>query len=106
MFGAPTPFKAPRNKKRRWNIQLSPDVEKARKFPIESLYKGDLKTSGKAKIGKCPFHEEDTPSFAIYPETNSWNCFADKGCGGGDVITFYMKLHNCDFRTAIKELAR
>lgn len=104
MFGVPTPFKKPKIKKSQWNIQLSPDVEKAKEFPIENLYTGELKRTGKTKMGKCPFHNEDTPSFAIYPETNTWNCFA--GCGGGDVISFYMKLHDVNFQVAVAELAR
>lgn len=102
MFGTPTPFKT--LNKTKWDIKLDPDVEKARKFPIESLYSGELKSTGKTKMGRCPFHNEENPSFAIYPETNSWNCFA--GCGGGDVISFYMKLHGVDFRVAVAELTR
>lgn len=69
---------------------------------IEELYQGQLKKSGKTYLGVCPFHEEKNPSFAIYPETNSWYCFA--GCGGGDVFDFYQKLNNCDFKTTTEEL--
>ncbi|MCL1884734.1 MAG: CHC2 zinc finger domain-containing protein [Defluviitaleaceae bacterium] len=37
----------------------------------------------------CPFHNEKTPSFIVYPKSNSWHCF---GCGvGGSVIDFAMK---------------
>jgi len=79
-------------------------VDKANQFPIENLYSGQLKRTGKTLMGKCPFHEEDTPSFAIYPNTNTWNCFA--GCGGGDAISFYMKLKDCDFQTALEELTQ
>lgn len=75
--------------------------EKANQYPIENLYKGELKGT-KTKMGKCPFHQEENASFAIYPHTNSWNCFA--GCGGGDVISFYMKLHAVDFQTAVTAL--
>ena len=78
------------------------DVELAKTFPIQDLYHNNLKKMGKTLMGCCPFHDEENPSFAIYPETNSWNCFA--GCGGGDVISFYMKLNNVDFNTAVKEL--
>lgn len=78
-------------------------LEKAKNYPIENLYLGNLKGNEKRKMGCCPFHEEANPSFAIYPQTNTWNCFA--GCGGGDVISFYMKAHNCDFQTALEALA-
>ena len=74
----------------------------ANKIPIESMYAGTLKKMGKVLMGKCPFHEENTPSFAIYPETNTWNCFAT--WGGGDAVSFYMKLHKVDFRTAVEVL--
>ncbi len=40
----------------------------------------------------CPFHKEKSPSFTIYPETNSFHCF---GCGeSGDAITFVQKIKN------------
>jgi len=100
MLGVPTPLKI-RNPNK-YNIKLNPDIARAKEVLIESLYKGELKKSNSTKMGLCPFHNEDTPSFAIYPATNTWNCFA--GCGGGDVISFYMKLNNCTFNTALEEL--
>lgn len=79
-------------------------LEEAKKYPIENLYTGQLKKIGKNLMGCCPFHQESTPSFAIYTETNTWNCFA--GCGGGDVIKFYEKLHQVDFQTALEALSK
>src|ERR1035438_8436553 len=36
--------------------------------------------------GKCPFHEDATPSFIVTPEKNLFHCL---GCGaGGTVIDF------------------
>jgi DNA primase len=41
-------------------------------------------------VVKCPLHDEDTPSFRWYPESNTFYCF---GCNeGGDVITLHMKF--------------
>ena len=77
---------------------------KAKAYPIEKLYPGELKRSGTTLIGKCPLHPDNNPSFAIYTETNSFNCFA--GCGGGDSITFLMKLYSIDFEEAIERLTR
>lgn len=85
------------------NQENNDKVEKANSFPIENMYSGILKKSGKTLMGNCPFHQESVPSFAIYPETNTWCCFA--GCGGGDAISFYMKLNNCDFKEALEALA-
>jgi hypothetical protein len=50
----------------------------------------------------CPFHNERTPSFTIYPKTNSFKCF---GCGvGGSVIDFAMLMHGTDALEAAKML--
>ncbi len=44
--------------------------------------------------GLCPFHKEDTPSFTVYPETQSFHCF---GCGAGnDVFDFFGAIENID----------
>lgn len=81
------------------NIKLN----EAKKILIEDLYKGIPKKIGRVKMGSCPFHKDETPSFAIYPDSNSFYCFS---CGkGGDVIDFYMELNNCDFQTALGALA-
>ena len=49
-----------------------------------------LRHRGRTHTGLCPFHNEKTPSFVVYPETQSFYCF---GCGaGGDVITFIMSV--------------
>jgi len=63
----------------------------------------DLKQSGSSLKGLCPFHNEKTPSFHVFPGTGTWHCF---GCGaGGDVITFVMRYGNLTFREALEELA-
>jgi DNA primase len=63
-----------------------------------------LKRSGSSFKGLCPFHEEKTPSFAVFPNSGRYKCF---GCGeGGDVFTFLMKRGNLGFRDVLEELAR
>ena len=62
----------------------------------------DLRPIASGFIGLCPFHEDEVPSFGINVNGNYWHCFA--GCGGGDVVSFWMKLKNCDFKTAVKDL--
>lgn len=42
-----------------------------------------MKRSGAAWVGKCPFHEDRKPSFAIYPDTDSYYCFACEATGTG-----------------------
>lgn len=62
-----------------------------------------LRRSGRLLSGLCPFHGERSPSFYIYPETQSYYCF---GCGaGGDVITFIRTIENLSYVDAVKLLA-
>lgn len=64
----------------------------------------DLKRRGKNLVGLCPFHNEKTPSFTVFPETRSFYCF---GCGaGGDVITFVRRTENLDYVEAVKSVAQ
>lgn len=63
----------------------------------------DLKRRGKNLVGLCPFHNEKTPSFTVYPENGSFYCF---GCGvGGDVFTFTGLIENLDYIDSVKLLA-
>ncbi|WP_195983573.1 DNA primase [Clostridium sp. D33t1_170424_F3] len=63
-----------------------------------------LRRSGRNMVGLCPFHNEKTPSFNVYPENGSFYCF---GCGaGGDVITFIRRIENLDYMEAIRLLAQ
>ncbi len=73
--------------------------------PIESVISSyvQLKRQGRNQVCCCPFHSERTPSFTVFPDTQSFFCF---GCGaGGDAITFIMKAENLDFTEALKFLA-
>jgi hypothetical protein len=59
----------------------------------------ELKRSGKSMMGRCPFHNDRSPSFHVYEGSQRWWCFA---CNeGGDVYNFIQKSRNCDFRTAL-----
>lgn len=63
----------------------------------------DLKRAGSNVKGLCPFHNEKTPSFTVYPGSQSFYCF---GCGaGGDAITFIQKYNNLDYAGAVEYLA-
>ena len=63
----------------------------------------NLKRAGRIYKGLCPFHGEKTPSFTVYPETQSYYCF---GCGaGGDIITFIKQSESLDYVEAVKLLA-
>lgn len=52
----------------------------------------------------CPFHDEKTPSFHVYPKTNTYKCFG--GCDAqGDGIGFEMRLQGIGFVDAVELLA-
>lgn len=75
------------------------------KNPIESVVSEyvNLKHRGKTLVGLCPFHNEKTPSFTVYPQNGSFYCF---GCGvGGDVINFIRLMDRLDYIDAAKLLA-
>ena len=62
-----------------------------------------LRRRGRTLVGLCPFHNEKSPSFTVYPDTQSFYCF---GCGaGGDAITFVRKINNLGYVEAVKQLA-
>ncbi len=64
----------------------------------------NLRRRGSTMNGLCPFHNEKTPSFTVYLETQSYYCF---GCGaGGDVITFIRQIENLGYIDAVKSLAQ
>lgn len=63
-----------------------------------------LTAKGPDLVGRCPFHEDDTPSLRVTPSKGLWRCF---GCdAGGDVVAFVMKHHGLNFRDAVKWLQR
>ena len=61
-----------------------------------------LRRRGRNLVGLCPFHNEKTPSFTVYPENQSYYCF---GCGaGGEVINFIRRIENLDYVEAVRFL--
>lgn len=62
-----------------------------------------LRKVGARWTGRCPFHEERTPSFSVNAADKLFHCF---GCGkGGDLITFVQETEGLDFVGAIEWLA-
>ena len=87
---------------------IDPQIIEEIKFrnDIESVVSSyvTLKRAGSNFSGSCPFHSEKTPSFVVFPSTQSFYCF---GCGaGGDAISFVMRAENVDYISAIKLLAQ
>ena len=66
-----------------------------------------LRKSGRTFTGLCPFHahKNNTPSFAVWPESGNWRCFGQ--CNeGGDAFKFIMKRDGLDFAEALRVLAQ
>ncbi|MCU0293553.1 MAG: CHC2 zinc finger domain-containing protein [Thermoanaerobaculaceae bacterium] len=63
----------------------------------------ELRKKGKTLVGRCPFHEDKTPSFTVTPDKGLFHCF---GCGAsGDVIGFVTKHDQLSFGGALQALA-
>jgi DNA primase len=62
-----------------------------------------LRKRGARFTGRCPFHEERTPSFSVNATDKLYYCF---GCHrGGDVVRFVQETENVDFVGAVEWLA-
>jgi len=72
--------------------------------PIASVIETyvDLRVASDTLRGLCPFHDDSTPSFVVYPKTQTFHCF---GCQKhGDVITFLMSIASLTFPQAVEAL--
>lgn len=77
------------------------DIETARTVPIEHVFQGELKRKAGKLWGRCPFHEDKTPSFLVNAD-NTYHCFS---CGAhGDVIDLVMKLEGLSLADAVRSL--
>ena len=62
-----------------------------------------LQKSGRNLKANCPFHDEHTPSFIVFPDRQTWRCFG--ACAtGGDVIAFLMRAQNKSFVDVLNSL--
>jgi DNA primase len=77
-----------------------------REIPVEKLVTGfgvELKRAGANLVGRCPFHDDHTPSLIVTPETNLWRCMG--ACNvGGSTIDWVMKTRGVSFRHAVELL--
>lgn len=63
-----------------------------------------LKKAGQSYKGRCPFHNEKTPSFVVSEEKQLYHCF---GCGaGGNIFTFLKDMENMSFPESLEFLAK
>lgn len=75
------------------------------RIDIADLVSGtvQLKKAGRGLKGLCPFHQEKSPSFHVYPDQGTYHCF---GCGkSGDAFTWLQETEHLDFGEALRQLA-
>ena len=87
--------------------RIKPESVEAVKAAIDMVElvggRTQLKRAGGRYTGRCPFHEERTPSFSVNAQDKLYYCF---GCGaGGDAITFVRETEQLDFGQAVEWLA-
>ena len=79
------------------------DVKAAADMVVVVSARTQLRKTGPRYMGRCPFHEERTPSFSVNAVEKFYYCF---GCGAkGDLITFVRETEQLDFAGAIEWLA-
>lgn len=77
-----------------------------REIPIERLVAGfgvELTGTGANLVGRCPFHDDRTPSLIVTPETNLWRCMGKCNIAGS-TIDWVMKTRGVSFRHAVELL--
>ncbi|HEY6141243.1 MAG TPA: CHC2 zinc finger domain-containing protein [Thermoanaerobaculia bacterium] len=62
----------------------------------------NLQASDGKLVGHCPFHDDSSRSFTVYPETDTYRCSV---CGAeGDVLKFLMNKESMTFGQALEAL--
>lgn len=80
--------------------RLKTDVSLARLVEASGVV---LEKRGRDLVGRCPFHDDHTPSLVVTPDKNLWRCFG--ACdAGGDPIAWVMKREAVSFRHAVELL--
>ncbi len=78
-----------------------------RTYPISEVvarYGIDLRPSGRALVGRCPFHDDGgRPNLHVYESSSSWYCY--RCAVGGDVISFVERMEHVGFREAVERIA-
>lgn len=83
-----------------------PIIDQVKRAPIADVIGRvvELEREGGELLGRCPFHDDDTPSLGVDVEQGLWRCRG--GCNeGGDVIRWVEKFERIAFPQAVRKLA-
>lgn len=79
------------------------EITNAKNVDIRKLHEWEKPRAYSARfMACCPFHKDNTPSFMVNSQRNTFKCFSCQSYGSS--IDFVMKLHNMDFVDAVKFL--
>lgn len=71
-------------------------------FPMVSRHV-QMRRSGRCHIGHCPFHDDKTGSFYVFPSEGHWRCHGSCNTGG-DIVDFMAKMADCSVEEALLRL--
>ena len=87
------------NDKTKWE-ERKERVRAANPIQVIAARYTQLTRTGRQLKGLCPLHQEDTPSFVVYPEQGRWWCYG--ACQtGGDAFNLVMLKEGLDFKAAL-----
>ncbi|WP_103108427.1 CHC2 zinc finger domain-containing protein [Brevibacillus reuszeri] len=61
------------------------------------------KGRGNTRTARCPLHDDASPSFIIYLDSNRWRCFS--GCGHGDAIDLLSRVYDIPISQTLHRIA-
>lgn len=76
------------------------------KINVREFYRQflELRQSGRLLWAKCPFHNDQDPSFSIDEETGIFKCWTENI--SGDIIDFYQRITGKSFVDSVMEIAK
>ena len=87
--------------------QFSKLIDRAKQADIIEVAEAlglEVRRQGRNFVCRCPFHDEKTPSFTVYPDQGRYHCY---GCGAhGDTLDLYQEIRGVAFKTAVRELSK
>ena len=85
-----------------WKAYKSEVLVRLRAEDVYSAIQGQRPSGDGWVMSRCPWHEDEHPSFAFNRQTLRWKCHA--GCGEGDVFDYVMRVTGKRFREVVTEM--